>query len=195
MSDASVGYYGPARERDCSWSNAHTASGSVERMALHVHIRSLEHLAGSVERPRLEVAVETRDRPGPAYKAGVYSDDQVWVQVRGGLLVARATVRIAWRGEFSRLDEIKRRTADVPLPESFWSGRPRAGYAVVAQLSDERWIEPFWGGPRTYGYEWVVLEDERKRASWLDRKEPPRGGESLRDEFLAARSEGFPRPE
>jgi hypothetical protein len=165
----------------------------VGSVAEHVQIRALEHFAGSNERPRLEVAVETRDRPGPAYKSGVYSDEAMWVQLKGGLFVARATVRIAWRGEFSKLDEIRRRAGDLPHPESFWSGRPRAGYAVVAQLSDERWIEPFWGGPRTYGYEWVVLEDDRKRASWVDRKEPPRGGESLRDDFLSARSVGFPR--
>ena len=44
---------------------------------------------------------------------------------------------------------------------------------------------PFWAGPRTYGYEWVRLEDEKKRASWLDRREPPRGGESLARSFRA----------
>jgi hypothetical protein len=62
---------------------------------------------------------------------------------------------------------------------------------MVAQLADERWIEPFWAGPRTYGYEWVVLEDEKKRSSWLDRKDPPRGGEVLRTSFLSEREHRF----
>lgn len=158
-------------------------------MAEHVQIRALEHLTGDGGRPRLSVAVETRDRPGPAFKAGVYSDDEVWVQLRGGLFVARARVTIAWRGEYSRLDEIRRRAGLDGMPD-FWNGRPRAGYAVVATLQDERWVEPFWAGPRTYGYEWIVLEDAKKRASWLDRKDPPRTGEGLRADFLAARSRG-----
>jgi len=158
-------------------------------MAEHVVVRSLEHLAGTASKPSLDTALETRDRPGPAYKAGVFSDDDVWVQVHGGLLVARARVEIAWRGEYSRLDEIKARARG--LPDAMWSGRPRAGYAVVAKLTQERWIEPTWSGPRTYGYEWIVLENESKRASWLTPKEPPRGGEGLLQDFLAARERAF----
>ena len=69
--------------------------------------------------------------------------------------------------------------------DGFWAGRPRYGYGAVASLQHERWIEPFWGGPRSYAYEWVVLENEKKRASWLDDKPPPRGGEGLRERFDA----------
>lgn len=159
----------------------------------HVQVRALEHFAGTSDRPRLACAIETRDRPGPAYKEGVFSDDTVWIQLRGGLFVAKAKVKIAWRGEYSKIDEIRRRAGDAPLPEAFWSGRPRAGYAVVATLIDERWVDAFWAGPRTYGYEWIVLESDAKRKSWLDPKEPPRGGEGLTGEFQAARTSGFPR--
>src|SRR5688572_7688147 len=157
----------------------------------HVVIRALEHMTGSSERPSLRYAIETRDRPGPAFKEGVYSDDVVWVQLRGGLFVAKATVKIAWKGEYSRIDEIRRRAPDAAMPESFWTGRPRAGYAIVAQLQAERWIEPFWAGPRTYQYEWIVLESDAKRTSWLDQKEAPRGGEGLKGDFTRARDAGF----
>jgi hypothetical protein len=157
----------------------------------HVTIRALEHFSGTTERPSVGVGVETRDRPGPAYKTGVFSDDVVWIQLRGGLFVAKARVKIAWRGEYSRVDEVRKRASEAPVPDSFWSGRPRAGYAVVATLQDERWIEPFWAGPRTYGYEWIVLENDTKRKSWLDPREPPRGGDSLLEQFLAARDAGF----
>jgi hypothetical protein len=162
-------------------------------MGEHVQVRALEHMAGSAERPLIAYGVETRDRPGPAYKAGVFSDDVVWIQVRGGLLVAKAAVKIAWRGEYSRIDEIRRRVNDPHLPESFWAGRPRAGYAVVADLHQARWVDPVWAGPRTYGYEWIVLEDGAKRKGWLDPKSPPRDGEGLFAEFLAARAGGFAR--
>ena len=47
----------------------------------------------------------------------------------------------------------------------------------------ERWIEPFWARPRSYAYEWVLLENDKKRDSWLDPKPPPRGGEGLRSRF------------
>lgn len=157
----------------------------------HVAVRALEHLTGSADRPRLGYGIETRDRPGPAYKEGVFSDDVVWIQLRGGLFVGKAKVNIAWRGEYSRLDEIKRRCPDLPAPEDFWHGRPRSGYTVVATLADERWVEPFWAGPRTYAYEWIVLENDAKRKSWLDVKPPPRGGEGLREQFLSARGRGF----
>ena len=157
----------------------------------HVVIRSLEHMTGSNDRPALRYAIETRDRPGPAYKEGVYSDDTVWVQVRGGLIVAKAAVKIAWKGEYSRIDEIRKRAPDAPMPESFWAGRPRSGYAIVAQLQNERWVDPYWGGPRTYGYEWIVLESDAKRASWLEPKDPPRGGEGLKGDFVRARDAGF----
>lgn len=157
----------------------------------HVVIRALEHLSGDESGPRIGYGIETRDRPGPAYKGGVFSDDAVWVQLRGGLFVARARVKIAWRGEYSRIDEIRARCPGFPAPESFWIGRPRAGYAVVATLDVERWIEPFWAGPRTYTYEWIVLENEAKRSSWLNAKEPPRGGEGLKEEFLRSRAAGF----
>jgi hypothetical protein len=150
----------------------------------HVIIRALELMTGTTDRPRLGYAVETRDRPGPAYKEGVFSDDVVWVQLHGGLFVAKAKVKIAWRGEYSRIDEVRKRTPDAPMPDAFWNGRPRSGYAVVATLADERWIQPFWAGPRTYGYEWIVLENDAKRKSWLDKKEPPRGGETLKDRFV-----------
>ncbi|MCA1833192.1 MAG: hypothetical protein ABR548_01340 [Actinomycetota bacterium] len=157
----------------------------------HVYIRSLEHFAGTPDRPRLGIGVETRDRPGPAYKAGVFSEDTVWIQLQGGLLVAKVRVKIAWRGEYSRIDEVRKRAGDAQVSESFWSGRPRGGYAVVAAFEQERWIEPHWGGPRTYGYEWIVLESDAKRKSWLDKKEPPRGGEDLRAKFLSARERSF----
>ena len=45
----------------------------------HVAIRALEHFAGGPDRPRLRFLFETRDRPGPGYKEGVYSDDVVWI--------------------------------------------------------------------------------------------------------------------
>ena len=58
----------------------------------------------------------------------------------------------------------------------FWKGRPRYGYAALAALQEETWVQPpYWGGPRTYGYEWVLLDDAKKRSSWLDKREPPRG--------------------
>lgn len=159
----------------------------------HVHIRAPEHLAGTFERPSLGIGVETRDRPGPAFKQGVFSEDTVWIQLRGGLIVARARVKLAWRGEYSRIEEVRRRGPGGPVPESFWAGRPRAGYAVVATLEQERWVEPYWGGPRTYAYEWIVLENEAKRRSWLDPKDPPRGGADLLQWFLEARKGGFPQ--
>jgi len=153
----------------------------------HVLIRHLEHLTGSADRPALAFGVEIRDRPGPLYKQGAFEADRVWIQLHGGLFVARASVRIGWVGEYSDVSAVRRRTAGAPIHDvdGFWTGRPRYGYAGVVTLEGETWIEPFWAGPRTYGYEWVALADDRKRASWLDPKSPPRGGEGLRDRFAA----------
>ncbi len=147
----------------------------------HVVVRKLEHLTGSASAPRISFAVEARDRPGPAHKNGAFQDDVVWVQLQGGLFVARAKVRIAWIGEFSNIKEIRSRTKGSPLyeMEDFWARRAKYGYAAVAQLQQEVWIDPFWAGPRSYGYEWILLEDQKKRTSWLDHKDPPRGGEDL----------------
>ncbi|MGH2785017.1 MAG: hypothetical protein ACRDJ1_07130 [Actinomycetota bacterium] len=159
----------------------------------HVLIRKLEHLTGSQTGPRLGYAVEIRDRKGPAHKSGAFESDVVHIQLYGGLFVARAQVKIGWIGEYFGVDEVRARTRGSLLHdvEEFWAGRPRVGYAAVAELVQERWLPaPFWAGPRTYGYEWVVLEDDAKRSSWLDPKEPPRGGETLAREFeswLAAR--------
>jgi hypothetical protein len=153
----------------------------------HVVIRRLEHLTGTSERPVLGHAVETRDRPGPAFKNGTSPDEEVWIQLHGGLFVAKARIKLGWVGEFSGVDSIRRRTAGSPSHdvEDLWKGRPRFGYAVVASLEHEKWIEPFWAGPRTYAYEWVVLEDDKKRSSWLDPRDPPRGGGKLLDDFKA----------
>jgi hypothetical protein len=151
----------------------------------HVLIRFLEHLTGSRSAPRLGFGVEMRDRPGPLHKHGAFERDRVWVQLRGGLFVARAEVRICWVGEYSDVAVVRQRTSGSPIfgLDGFWKGRPRYGYAGVAELQREAWIEPFWAGPRTYAYEWVLLEDERKRSSWLDPKPPPRGGDGLREAF------------
>jgi hypothetical protein len=152
----------------------------------HVVTRRLEHLTGTREAPSLGFAVEIRDRPGPAHKAGAAPDDPVWVQLHGGLFVARARIRLAWIGEYSNVSEVRARTRGSPLHDldGFWTGRPRYGYAAVAALQGERWIqEPFWAGPRTYGYEWVLLENQGKRSSWLDPKDPPRGGDTLLREY------------
>ncbi|HLF69777.1 MAG TPA: hypothetical protein VI541_02340, partial [Actinomycetota bacterium] len=64
----------------------------------HVLIRKLDHLTGSATSPRLGFAVEARDRPGPAHKNGAFEGDVVWVQLHGGLFVARAKVKICWIG-------------------------------------------------------------------------------------------------
>lgn len=162
-------------------------------MGEHVQIRGLEHLSGGDDRPRVGIGIETRDRPGPAFKAGVYSEDILWIQLRGGLIVAKATVKIAWRGEYSGIDEIRRRVPGALVPDSFWAGRSRFGYAIVATLEHERWVDPFWAGPRSYAYEWIVLESDAKRKSWLEEKPPPRGGGDLRAKFLTARAMSFAR--
>lgn len=156
----------------------------------HVLIRRLEHLAGTAEAPALAFGVETRDRPGPLFKLGAFPDDPVWIQLHGGLFVARATVRISWVGEYSRIEEVRARTRGSPLHDldGFWTGRPRYGYAGVVTLQRESWVEPFWAGPRTYGYEWVLLENDRKRATWLERKPPPRGSQGLLESFRAKRA-------
>jgi hypothetical protein len=158
----------------------------------HVLIRPLQFLTGSRAAPSLRFGVEVRDRPGPLHKQGAFEDDRVWVQLEGGLMVARAVVRICWVGEYSEVESVRARTRGSALHDldGFWRGRPRYGYAGVAELTAERWVDPFWAGPRTYGYEWVRLETEAKERSWLDPKSPPRGGEGLADRFaswLAAR--------
>jgi len=151
----------------------------------HVLIRKLEHLTGSAGGPTVRFGVEIRDRPGPLHKSGAFPDDPVWIQLHGGLFVARAIVRICWVGEYARVDDMRARTRGSPIHglDDFWKGRPRYGYAGVSELRREEWIEPFWAGPRTYGYEWVLLDDGKKRSSWLDRRDPPRGGEGLLDAF------------
>lgn len=153
----------------------------------HVLIRKLEHVTGTNGAPKLGFAVETRDRPGPAYKGGAYEGDIVWIQLHGGLFVAKARVRIGWVGEYSNINEVRARTKGSPLAsvEDFWARRAKFGYAAVAQLVAETWIDPFWAGPRTYGYEWVLLDDAKKRASWLDPKDPPRTGEDVGKKFAS----------
>ena len=153
----------------------------------HVLIRRLEHLTGTEDRPALGFAIETRDRPGPAFKIGTSPGEEVWIQLHGGLFVAKARIKLGWVGEFSNVTAVRTRTRGAAIHdvEDFWKGRPRFGYAAVASLEHEKWIDPFWAGPRTYGYEWVTLEDDKKRSSWLDPKEPPRGGAGLMDSFRA----------
>jgi hypothetical protein len=158
----------------------------------HVVIRKLEQLTGTAAAPRIGYAVETRDRKGPAHKTGAFEGDVVHIQLHGGLFVARATVKIGWIGEYYGVDEVRTRTSGpIRDLDAFWTGRPRVGYAAVAELVQEHWLPaPFWAGPRTYGYEWIVLSDDAKRAAWLDGKDPPREGGGLLAEFeawLAAR--------
>jgi hypothetical protein len=156
----------------------------------HVLVRRLEHLSGSAESPALRYGVEIRERPGPLHKHGAFPDEVVWVQLHGGLFVGRAIVRLCWVGEYSSIDDVRGRTRGSSLHgmDDFWKGRPRYGYAAVAELERERWLpEPFWAGPRTYAYEWIRLEDGKKRSSWLEPKEPPRGEEGLLERFRARR--------
>ena len=155
----------------------------------HVIVRKLEDLTGSAARPDLGYAVESRDRPGPAHKHGAFPDDVVWVQLRGGLYIAKAHVKIGWVGEYSAVNEVRARTRGSALHDqaSFWAGRPRSGYAAVAELTQERWLEPFWAGPRTYGYEWIVLESNKKKASWLEPREAPRSADDLAVAFRSWR--------
>lgn len=159
-------------------------------MADHVVIRKLEHLTGSATAPRSTYAIETRSSAGPAYKTGAFPGERVQIKLHGGLVVATAQIEIAWVGEFSSLQEIRSRTRGSPIHdiENFWAGRPKVGYAVVARLTNERWVEPRWQGPRTYGYEWVVLDNDKKRATWLEDKAAPRGGEDLVRNFTAWRN-------
>lgn len=158
-------------------------------MAAHVLIRKLEHLTGNEKAPALGYAVETRPSAGPAHKNGAFPGDTVWIKLHGGLVVGRAEIKLAWVGEFSDIREIRARTRGSLIHglSPFWAGRPRVGYAVVAELQNERWTEPRWQGPRTYSYEWVVL-DEKKRSSWLAEKPSPRGGDELLGQFRNWRS-------
>jgi hypothetical protein len=88
-------------------------------------------------------------------------------------------------GEYSSVSEIRARTRGSQLfgTAGFWTGRPHYGYAAVASLENESWIEPQWAGPRTYGYEWVLLDDAKKRSTWLDPKAPPRSNDDLGARF------------
>lgn len=155
-------------------------------MADHVLIRKLEHLTGTGKAPRFGYAVETRASAGPAHKKGAFPDDVVWLKLHGGLVVGKARIKLAWIGEYSSIAAIRARTDGSAIHDvaDFWRGRPKVGYAAVAELTGERWVEPHWAGPRTYGYEWVVLDDDRKRATWLEDKPAPRGGEELAERFL-----------
>ena len=155
-------------------------------MSDHVLIRKLEHLAGNERAPALRYAVETRASAGPAYKSGAFPGDVVWLKLHGGLVVGKAQIKIAWVGEYSALREIQARTpgSAIQSDPSFWAGRPKFGYAVVGELQNERWLVPKWEGPRTYGYEWVVIDSDKKRTSWFEEKPPPRGGEELLQGFL-----------
>jgi len=140
----------------------------------HVVIMQPEHLQARDGRPRVTVAVEARDRPGPAFKQGVYPDDVVWIRM-GPLLVARATVKIAWKGEYAFIRELRDRTkgSELQHDDDFWQGKPKIGYAVVATLQNARFLpEPALAGPRTYGYDWVVVENDRKRETWLTKRPP-----------------------
>ena len=154
-------------------------------MTEHVQIRKLEHLTGNAKAPHLTYALETRTSRGPAHKTGAFPDDLVWIKLHGGLVVGKARIQIAWVGEYSSLNEIRQRTAGSAIHglEGFWSGRPKVGYAVLAELRNEQWVDPHWAGPRTYGYEWVVLDD-KKRNAWLEVKPPPKGGDDLLKAFL-----------
>lgn len=151
----------------------------------HVVIRKLEELTGSARGPHIAYAIETRDRPGPAHKNGAFPNDGVWIQLRGGLFVGKARIELCWIGEYSHINEVRSRTRGSALHDliAFWSGRPKYGYAAVASLRHESWIEPFWAGPRSYGYEWVLLDDDKKRSSWLDHKPAPRSKDDLRQAF------------
>lgn len=151
----------------------------------HVVIRKLEHLQGNSRSPQVSFAVETRDRPGPAHKNGAFPNDGVFVQLHGGLIVAKALIELCWIGEYSSIGEVRARTRGSALHDltAFWAGRPKYGYAAVASLTHERWVDPFWAGPRTYGYEWVLLDDDKKRKSWLDEKPPPRAKDDLMKAF------------
>ena len=110
----------------------------------HVLIRPLEFLGGTRAAPSLRFGVELRDRPGPLHKHGAFEDDRVWVQLEGGLIVARAVVRICWVGEYSEVESVRARTRGSALHDldGFWRGRPRYGYAGLADLAAERWVEP-----------------------------------------------------
>jgi hypothetical protein len=153
----------------------------------HVVIRKLEHIAGSSRAPQIEFAVEARDRPGPVHKRGAFPDEEVWIQVNGGLYVAKARIELCWLGEFSSIGEVRTRTRGAPIYEmaDYWKGRPRFGYAAVASLKHEKWITPFWGGPRTYGYEWVLMDSDKKHATWLNKRDAPKGGSDLLQKFTA----------
>jgi hypothetical protein len=160
----------------------------------HVVIRKLEHLTAGSRGPRLEFAIEARERPGPVHKRGAFPDEDVWIQLHGGLYIARARIDLCWVGEFSGIGEIRARTSGAPIHDisEFWKGRPRFGYAAVASLKHEKWVEPFWGGPRTYGYEWVLMDSDKKRTTWLEKRDAPKGGVDLlerwRAKFLATRA-------
>ena len=160
-------------------------------MSEHVIIRKLEHLAGNERTPALRFAVETRSTPGPVFKHGAFAGDVVWIKLHGGLVVAKAEIRIAWVGEYSALREIQARTPGSAIQNnaSFWAGRPKFGYAVVGELQNERWVDPKWQGPRTYGYEWIVMDSDKKSKTWFEDKPAPRGGEELLNRFQAWRQE------
>ena len=155
-------------------------------MSDHVLIRKIEHFAGNERAPALRYAVETRASAGPVYKHGAFPGDVVWIKLHGGLVVAKAEIKIAWVGEYAALREIQARVPGSAIQNdpSFWAGRPRFGYAVVGELQNERWLEPQWQGPRTYSYEWVVMDSDKKAKTWFEDKPPPRGGEDLLKRFL-----------
>jgi hypothetical protein len=145
---------------------------------VHVVIRKPEFVAGSKDKPDVNVFVQTNKIRRPLQTELFKLGQWVYMKWSEGPIVARARILSWHNGKTGNIKEIRDLTKGKGLFGliDYWesiAGKGDIFYTVVYLKDKELLKDSIYPTARSYGSSWIYLSTDMERESWLGNKNPP----------------------
>lgn len=147
----------------------------------HIAIRDPNYVAGSAQRPEVQVFAQSRTDRIPLPDSRMQVGQRIWMKWSSGPIVACSDVQSWHTAEFENgnINEVRHLASGTRLfgLNDYWTQvqDKRSGWVSVVRLRNEHWLdEPIYPQERSRGSSWIYLDTVKKKIIWLSLTwEPP----------------------
>jgi hypothetical protein len=139
-------------------------------MTQHVVIRVEEYVAGSTEKPEVQVFTQSHASRPPLPWGKIAVGDTVWMKWSGGPIVAKGLVQGFRQIENCTSNILRNSVGGTKLYdlEAYWQTRPPVFFGMAIFVGYEEWIiPPIFPNARSFGDSWIILDSSEKQIAWL----------------------------
>jgi hypothetical protein len=167
----------------------------------HIVIRRPSYVAGTRERPEVQIFVETNTKRRPLSDDLLAKGQVVWMKWKNGPVVAKSRIESWVSGRFDRysIDAMRQLTRGTKLYDlgEYWDSvrQKDEGYFTVVRLTSEEWLDaPFDPEAKSSGSAWIYLDSQEKKNRWIVSGQLSARGEGTFEERISSRSERLRKP-